>query len=159
MKFGFNADPDIFESGIKFYDNASHELLQIMPSNAVQDPNCAIPPPVSGVSADMQVVLDEHNRYRRMLQRAASTGGQPRASNMVDMQWDDKLAQVAQNYADTCPRGHNSQRSAQYKALGGMENYVGENLAYSSTRNDMMRLTKEQDTTVTMQGDRLQSPE
>jgi len=38
---------------------------------------------------------------------------------MPDLVWDDKLAQVAANYAATCVYAHNAYRAANYSALGG----------------------------------------
>eukprot|EP00048_Salpingoeca_helianthica_P023886 m.28046 g.28046 ORF g.28046 m.28046 type:complete len:348 (+) comp9057_c0_seq1:216-1259(+) len=54
----------------------------------------------------------------------------PAAAHMPRMSWDDKLAQVAQMYADSCPEDHNGNRTSWYKTLSGSNDYVGENLAW-----------------------------
>jgi len=53
----------------------------------------------------------------------------PTAVSMPKLDWDEKLVCVAQQYADTCPDGHNANREAMYKACGG-SGYVGENLGW-----------------------------
>ena len=66
----------------------------------------------------------------------------PAAGDMKKLQWDDKLEQVAQNYANRCQWRHNPDRQAQYNALSptdiGGEPVngtvsVGENLAFQSS--------------------------
>lgn len=50
-----------------------------------------------------------------------------------DLVWDDKLAQVAYNYAIQCQSfSHNANRLNNYLALGGTESSVGENIAVAS---------------------------
>jgi len=61
----------------------------------------------------IQSMLDSHNRDRA---RYASPS----------LVWDEKLATVAQNYANGCKWGHNDQRSAQYGSS------AGENIAMAS---------------------------
>jgi pathogenesis-related protein 1 len=51
--------------------------------------------------------------------------------------WDPILADVAYNYASRCPGSgdlipHNANRTADYRALGGTDSYVGENI-YGTT--------------------------
>jgi pathogenesis-related protein 1 len=51
--------------------------------------------------------------------------------------WDPILADTAYNYASRCPGSgdlipHNANRTADYRALGGTESYVGENI-YGTT--------------------------
>ena len=68
-----------------------------------------------------------------------SDGGWPVATNMQRMQWDENLAAVAQNYAEECNFGHNSDRNADYAALTGLSSpMVGENIAarWSSRATD-----------------------
>lgn len=60
-------------------------------------------------------ILNIHNTQRSAL-------------GIAPLQWDSKLAQVAQNYAEQCIWSHNSGRNNQYKVLGGKSS-VGENLA------------------------------
>lgn len=71
-------------------------------------------------------------------------GTLPVATDMIRFQWDEKLEQVAQNYANLCVWEHNPNRTSQYNALSptdidgnaisGTES-VGENLAYYGQSN------------------------
>jgi len=72
-------------------------------------------------------ILDQHNYYRRTLVSA---------SNMVQLEYDMKLEQVAQAYLETQGSNyiHNAGRTADYAKLGGT-GYVGENW-YSSSPTD-----------------------
>lgn len=94
----------------------------------------ALPTTALAISdADRQTLLDWHNQVRS---EVASGGvyAQPTATNMPKLVWDDTLATLAQNHADTCQYGHNQDRQSEYAALGGTWGYVGENIAvtYSS---------------------------
>jgi len=54
---------------------------------------------------EKQDALDEHNRLRSQV--ATGRGrGQPPAADMIELQWDDELARVAQARADSCEFGH-----------------------------------------------------
>jgi uncharacterized protein YkwD len=48
------------------------------------------------------------------------------------VEWNEELARVAQSYAERCIFEHNSERTKQYEAISGKNDYVGENL-YLST--------------------------
>ena len=74
---------------------------------------------------EKNAVLDAHNDYRAAVA--------PPASNMLEMQWSEKLEKVAQTYAEKCIWGHNAQRNKQ----GASKRYssVGENI-YATTRQD-----------------------
>uniref|UniRef100_A0A224XJN9 Putative scp-like extracellular protein n=1 Tax=Panstrongylus lignarius TaxID=156445 RepID=A0A224XJN9_9HEMI len=79
-----------------------------------------------GVTAeDKEIILDVHNRYRQ----AISLGrirGQPSATNMLEMTWDEELATMAQNWANQCEFRHDPDlgtASARFP--------VGQNLAKS----------------------------
>ncbi|NEO69085.1 CAP domain-containing protein [Moorena sp. SIO3H5] len=78
-------------------------------------------------SSEQQELLDAHNQYRRQVQ--------PTASNMRELKWDNTLAGVAQNYADTCTWGHNRNRTQQ---AGGKFSYLGENLYLTTNQNHQM---------------------
>lgn len=66
------------------------------------------------------------------------------ATNMKRLAWDDKLAQVAQGWANQCEWKHNGNREAEYNwlaptdingaVINGTES-VGENIAYLSSSN------------------------
>ena len=77
--------------------------------------------------------LNAHNQVRRQLNAGTLTNSPKPDDGIADLQWDSRLAQVAQSYADQCQYAHNGQRGDQYQALGG-DASVGENIAayYSS---------------------------
>jgi len=96
---------------------------------------CLLVLSTSAVNAQMSQgmkdsILAAMNAKRMSLQgtsSAAASGGQPCATNMVPLVWDDGLATIAQTYADKCIWGHNADRTAQN---GG--SYTGENIAVST---------------------------
>jgi len=82
--------------------------------------------------------LEEHNN-RRVEVSQGLVAKQPPASNMTRLAWDEDLYTVAQNSADDCIFKHNATRRADYKALSGVSDAVGENLyVASSPRSDIM---------------------
>lgn len=54
--------------------------------------------------AEKQEVLLEHNRLRSRV--AVGSTAQPSAGDMMELEWDDELATVAQRHADQCQVGH-----------------------------------------------------
>ena len=54
--------------------------------------------------AEKQEVLLEHNRLRSRV--AVGSTAQPSAADMMELEWDDELATVAQRHADQCQVGH-----------------------------------------------------
>merc|ERR1712086_1029238 len=84
--------------------------------------------PDSFTSAQKQnlISLVNGDTYRGGL-TAGTIPGQPRATNMQTVTWDEDLAKVAQAYSETCNWAHNGARSTQYVAAGG-SGQVGENL-------------------------------
>lgn len=54
----------------------------------------------------------------------------PPAASMPRMTWDEALECVAQQWANTCPDGHNDARTSMYAACGGTGDYVGENMGW-----------------------------
>jgi len=60
--------------------------------------------------ADKIAILKSHNKYRNTTAQG-KTYGQPSASNMNQLIWDDGLAQVAQDYSSKCIWAHNKERS------------------------------------------------
>ena len=87
--------------------------------------------------ADKTAMVKAHNDYRRRVAKGEETGAdnylgdaQPGATNMVEMTWDDDLAEVAQRYADQCVFGHDENRNTpEYAAWPG----VGQNAYISSS--------------------------
>ncbi|CAG9863692.1 unnamed protein product [Phyllotreta striolata] len=56
----------------------------------------------SGVSDyDKELILDLHNAMRQSI-ALGQIGGQPPATNMMEMKWDDELARGAQRWTSTC---------------------------------------------------------
>ena len=61
--------------------------------------------------SDEMLLLDEHNKYRRMVQ--------PTATNMLEMIWDPELAQFAEEYSRNCDFLHSSGGStSKFSSLG-----------------------------------------
>ncbi|XP_049525584.1 CRISP/Allergen/PR-1 isoform X6 [Dermacentor silvarum] len=57
----------------------------------------------SGIEdADKRIILATHNRFRSQIAMGYCCSWLPRASNMLEMEWDDDLARVAQAYAELC---------------------------------------------------------
>ena len=61
-------------------------------------------------------IVDEHNKFRRIVANFVQ------ASNMVEVVYDMKLEQVAQDYLYRNPtwKGHNYNMDRHYKAIGGI---------------------------------------
>jgi len=55
-------------------------------------------------SQEKREALDEHNRLRSKV--AMGNTNHPSASNMLELQWDDELAVLAQRHADQCKFVH-----------------------------------------------------
>ena len=73
-------------------------------------------------------IVDAHNEVRRAVS--------PSAANMMEVKWSDCLANVGSNYLETCPGiiTHNPNARAQAQAMNceGSEQFVGENLYWTS---------------------------
>jgi len=54
--------------------------------------------------AEKQEVVDTHNNLRSRVAMGATN--QPAAADMLELQWDEELAVVAQRHADQCQVGH-----------------------------------------------------
>ncbi|KAF7399571.1 hypothetical protein HZH68_008163 [Vespula germanica] len=66
---------------------------------------------------EKQIILDEHNRLRQLV-ALGQIHGQPGAANMMEMLWDDELADVAQKWADSCAETHDNYRNVRRFAVG-----------------------------------------
>jgi len=71
----------------------------------------ALTPPSTLSEEDKQALLDLHNEMRSQV-AAGALAGQPGASDMEHLLWDDGLAAVATDYASMCIWAHNSNREA-----------------------------------------------
>ena len=79
--------------------------------------------------------LDSHNSLRAEFNSGGvpddgTDGNYPLPTTALPaLQWNAKLAQVAQQHANKCQFQHNDNAQADYVALGGENIYVGENIA------------------------------
>ena len=99
-------------------------------------------PAYSGMTSDLKdYLLDRHNALRQATaagQTVCYGGNCPGTNYMPDLLWDDGLALLAQDYADKCSWGHesNDAREERFINLGGSSNFdghrAGENLASGS---------------------------
>ena len=92
-------------------------------------------------------LLCKHNETRSktaLNEMQGAAGLLPAAGNMARLVWDNELEQVAQDYADQCVWGHNSNRTAEYSALNPTDIHgnpvsgrvsVGENIAAGGSFN------------------------
>ncbi len=92
-------------------------------------------------------VLCKHNEMRSKIALgnfAGANGNFAVATNMKRLRWDDKLAQVAQGWADQCTWQHNGNRGTEYNALAPDDidgdplndtESVGENLSLKAASN------------------------
>ncbi|CAL1261190.1 unnamed protein product, partial [Larinioides sclopetarius] len=83
----------------------------------------------TGVSQqDKELILRLHNQFRSKTamgnEHRAIGGSLPQAADMIQMEWDDELADVAQKWTENCKWGHDC------KECKAVENFmVGQNLA------------------------------
>jgi hypothetical protein len=121
------------EVGVRFIaDPADAKMLSGAPRRALDN----------HVDDIRRALLDYHNEVRNVT-AAGDTPGHPGATNMNRLAWDPALAQVSQNYADTCVWAHNPNRVEEFLALAdsttfdssGLAN-VGENLAFGTSIKD-----------------------
>ena len=86
----------------------------------------------SGLSEDgKKRVLEKHNQLR---QKVASGGenGQPGASNMRKLVWNDEVEKIAQRWADQCSFGHDNERSLCDGTSSGQNSFI----QYSSKKSN-----------------------
>jgi len=76
--------------------------------------------------AEKANIVRYHNEKRQQV-ATGNQNGQPSASNMIELVWDDELETIAQRWADQCSFGHDSNRRS--KRYG----YAGQNVHMAST--------------------------
>lgn len=112
--------------------SAKHTMCQYQGSGLA----CNGEPISRGVSqAEMENILEVHNRYRAKIargeERRGSPGPQPPAANMKMMVWDEELARIAQRHADQCKFAHDCSNCRRTDRFG-----VGQNLyIYKQTQS------------------------
>jgi len=90
--------------------------------------------------AEIDAIVAKHNELRRKIAKGEETkgvgGGQPSATDMYELKWNDELAQIAQTWADQCTRNHDKQRGTdKYGHVGQNIARSGSSAPFSSTRN------------------------
>ncbi|EEB16252.1 Ves G 5 allergen precursor, putative [Pediculus humanus corporis] len=78
-------------------------------------PNCEKIGGYGVTHSEKKQILDLHNWYRKIVangyEKSGSGGSQPKAADMMKLQWDDDLAEVAQRWADQCRLEHDTCRA------------------------------------------------
>merc|ERR1712136_130923 len=98
---------------------------------AEAQPSCGIVT-VSGITdqAMKDTILNKHNELRSLVangeEERGVDGGQPKATNMRELTWNDELAEVAQRWVNQCIAGHDKNRRTD-----DFE-YVGQNWAWAA---------------------------
>lgn len=86
-------------------------------------------------AADRQLVLKLHNQYRSQVAKG-QLEGYPPAANMVQLQWDDEMADVAQAWADQCiRRGEGLRHDKLENRFTSKFKYTGQNIAWIGSSN------------------------
>ena len=110
-------------------------LLVIVPLPIVAGSECSLLK--KGLSVEEKnLLLNYHNQKRDWIAsgKAEDEYGLPWASKMYQLGWDDELAKLAQDHANTCP----SEKSRSRHSKFGL---VGQNCAYRSVEREVDRLT------------------
>ncbi|XP_008552387.1 scoloptoxin SSD976 [Microplitis demolitor] len=84
-----------------------------------------------GISCDLKEnILHMHNDLRNSI-ASGSVEGQPPASNMRELYWDDELAEGAQKWANHCTFAHNSEEDRRVERF----RRVGQNIGITRSRS------------------------
>jgi len=81
--------------------------------------------------ADKDAIVDKHNQLRRRVAKGLETKGlngqgQPPATDMYELKWNDELAEIAQRWADQCTFEHSKEDgTSEYS-------FVGQNVAFGA---------------------------
>ncbi|XP_042873379.1 peptidase inhibitor 15-like [Penaeus japonicus] len=83
-------------------------------------------------SEERELILREHNEYRAKVAKGDETRGspgpQPSAANMMELVWNQELADVAQAWCNTCPSNHDCNEC---RRVFSIEGFVGQNLYWN----------------------------
>jgi len=75
---------------------------------------------------EKQIILNKHNALRRKVAEGKeSISSMPNAANMMELEWDDELAKIAQGWANQCNYSHDDCRLTSDGCYSG----VGQNIA------------------------------
>jgi hypothetical protein len=82
---------------------------------------------LSGLTQNSKsIILSAHNHFRSIIAQGLAPG-QPGASDMLEMVWNDQVAAKAQAWADQCSFSHNTAAGRTTTQFS----YVGQNLIYT----------------------------
>jgi len=85
-------------------------------------------------------ILDKHNQLRRKVAKGEQEG-QPGASNMSQLTWNDELATTAQRWTDQCQGGHDKDRTLPGMSPVG-QNFASTGSSANSGETDMNRFVQ-----------------
>jgi len=85
-------------------------------------------------------IVKKHNELRRKVAKGEQEG-QPGASNMLELTWDDELAITAQRWTDQCKGGHDKVRTTPNMASVG-QNYAQTGSSQNSGETDMNKFVQ-----------------
>jgi len=111
----FDPNPDCSADQDKYCDAATYGADNTMCLYCDSPAVCSDTMCIAGFTdEEKQTMLTAHNDYRRKVAKGEETDGapgpQPTAANMIELQWDDELARVAQRWAEQCDYGHDDNR-------------------------------------------------
>merc|ERR1712223_2221349 len=90
--------------------------------------------------SERDLIVAKHNELRRRVAKGQENkgvgGGQPSATNMYEMKWNDELASIAQMWADQCIWGHDDNRKMADGSYAGQNGAMGMRSGTFSQRSD-----------------------
>jgi len=91
--------------------------------------------------AGRTAALRTHNQYRQRVANGQERG-QPGATNMMELTWDNELATIAQRWSDQCTWGHDKNRRTEQWRWVGQNMYMSMSTANSCQSQDWPGATK-----------------
>uniref|UniRef100_A0A4Q8KAS1 U19-Deinotoxin-Dsu1b_1 n=1 Tax=Deinopis subrufa TaxID=1905329 RepID=A0A4Q8KAS1_DEISU len=101
-----------------------------------KDPNPTCKVYQRGVTEEQKkLILKVHNEYRSRLATGQEklAGGLPTAANMMELEWDEELAIIAQRHAESCDFNHDCNKCRRVERFS-----VGQNIGMSSINSPNM---------------------
>jgi len=75
---------------------------------------------------EKKIIVNKHNQLRRKIAKGKdNVSNMPKAANMMELEWDEELAKIAQGWANQCFYEHDDCR----QTSDGCYNSVGQNIA------------------------------